>query len=146
MNFFSYDQIAGFVIILLALAASFVMIGNCVELVRKWIGNYKNNQQERDNKIDYLKNQTTQHRNDYRDVANLKTQVGKIEENVSKIDKTLDRFIEGQETEMKLLNEETALQTGAIKSLLDHAIDNNHNKNLEEDRKKIDDFLIHRGR
>ena len=146
MNYFSYDQIAGFVVILLAFAGSFVLIGNGVEIVRKWVGAYKDKQQARDNKIDFLKDQNNEHRDRYKDVVNLKIQVGKIEESVSKIDQSLDTFIKNQNKEMKELNEETALQTGAIKSLLDHAIDNNHNTGLMKERKKFDDFLIHRGR
>lgn len=150
MNYFSYDQVAETVVILLALAASFVLIGNGVELVRKWITAHKEKQQTVENKVDFLKNQNVKHNHNYQDVVNLKKQVGSIEESVQKIDKTLDIFIEKQEKEMRDLNEETALQTGAIKCLLDNAIrmtdDQNYLMTLTEERKKFDEFLIHRGR
>lgn len=149
MTYFSYDQIAGAVIILLALAGSFVLIGNGVELIRKWIAAHQERQQLRDNKIDFLKDQNTQHRQGYQDVVNLKRQIGKIEENVQKIDNSLGGFIETHQKEMTSLNQETALQTGAITSLLDFTMKNNpdaETKELEDERKKIDEFLIHRGR
>lgn len=145
-SFFAYEQIAAVVVILLALAAAFLLVGNCVDKVRGWVSSHREKQQQQDDKIDFLKDQNTRHNSRYQDVVNLKRQVGKIEESVSKIDKTLDTFIQQQDRNMKELNEETALQTGAIKSLLDHAIDNNHNKDLEDERKKFDQFLIHRGR
>lgn len=146
MNYYGYDEIAATVIILLGLAGSFVLIGNCVELIRKWIAVHRDRQAKVENKVDFLKEETTRHKNDYKDIVNLKRQVGAIEESVQKIDKALDRFISDHEEDMKNLNEETALQTGAIKSLLDHAIDNNHNENLISQRRKFDEFLIHRGR
>ena len=150
MDYFSYDDIAKTVVILLALAASFVLIGNGVELVRKWITAHNEKKKTVEDKVDYLKDQNIKHKHSYQDVVNLKKQVGSIEESVQKIDKTLDTFIATQEKEMRDLNEETALQTGAIKCLLDNAIrmtnDQSYLTVITEERKKFDEFLIHRGR
>lgn len=145
-SYFSYEALATTAVVFLCFAGSFVLIGNGVELVRKWVAAHKEKGQELEDKVDFLKGENVQHRNNYQDVVNIKRQMGKIEENVQKIDDNLDKFIESHNKEMNLLNEETALQTSAIKSLLDSGIDNNHNTGLIEQRQKIDDFLIHRGR
>lgn len=150
MNYFGYDEIATAVVVLLGLAGSFVLIGNGVELVRKWITAHKEKQTKIESKVDYLKGENQRHNTNYQDVVNLKRQVGKIQESVEKIDQTLDDFIISHGKEMAELNEETALQTGAIKSLLDNAIKTAtepvYLNTLNAERKKIDEFLIHRGR
>lgn len=150
MNYFGYDEIAMAVVVLLGLAGSFVLIGNGVELVRKWVTAHKEERSKIENKVDYLKGENQRHNTNYQDVVNLKRQVGEIQESVEKMNLTLDTFIKGQEKDMHDLNEETALQTGAIKSLLDNAIKITDNEtylnSLTSERKKIDEFLIHRGR
>lgn len=149
-SFFSYEQIAAAVVIFLALAAAFLLVGNCVDKVRGWVYSHKEKQQQRDNKIDYLKDKTAEHNNNYKDVVSLKKQVGEIQESVEKIDKTLDGFIKKYDKEMGDLNEETALQTGVINCLLDNSIrltdDETYLAILQEQRRKVDEFLIHRGR
>lgn len=150
MNYFGYDEIAIAVVVILGLAGTFVLVGNCIELVRKWVTASKERRATVEDKVDYLKGENRRHNNNYRDVVNLKRQVGEIQESVEKIDQTLDGFIRSHEKEMSDLNEETALQTSAIKGLLDHAInttdDSIYMKTLTSERKKIDEFLIHRGR
>lgn len=150
MDYFSYDQIASAVILFLALAASFVLIGNVIELIRKWVTTHNEKKSEVLNKVDYLKNQNSRHNSSYQDVVNLKKQVGSIQESVEKIDAALEQFIKQHEIEMRDLNEETALQTGAIKCLLDNAIktanDSAYQEVLMKERQKFDEFLIHRGR
>ena len=150
MNYFGYDEIAIAVVVILGLAGSFVLIGNGIELVRKWVTAHKEQQDKVNNKIDYLKDRTAEHNHNYQDVVNLKRQVGEIQESVEKIDQTLDDFIISHEKEMNNLNEETALQTSAIKGLLDHAInttdDSIYLKKLTAKRSEMDEFLIHRGR
>lgn len=150
MNYFGYDEIAIAVVVLLGLAGSFVLIGNGVELVRKWVTAHKERQAKVEDKVDYLKGENQRHNHNYQDVVNLKRQVGEIQESVEKIDQTLDGFIKSHEKEMTALNEETALQTSAIKGLLDHAInttdDSIYLKKLTAKRSEMDEFLIHRGR
>ena len=150
MNYFGYDEIAIAVVVLLGLAGSFVLVGNGIELIRKWISARKEKQERVDNKIDYLKDQTAEHNHNYKDVVSLKKQVGEIQESVEKIDKTLDGFIKKYDKEMGDLNEETALQTGVINCLLDNSIrltdDETYLAILQEQRRKVDEFLIDRGR
>lgn len=146
MNYFSYDALATTVIVIVAAIGIFVLVGNAVEYIRKWVGAYRERKGTIEDKVDFLKNQSNQHQQDYKDVVNLKRQIGTIQESVDKIDSTLESFIKEHDRDMKVLNEETALQTGAIKSLLDNIIDTNHNENLIKARKEFDDFLIRRGR
>ena len=146
MEFYSYEELAGAVLILLGLAGSFVLIGNCVELIRKWVGAHTERQARVEDKVDFLKGESTRHKQDYKDVVYLKRQVGTIEESVQKIDHTLDKFITKHEKEMSNLNKETAIQTGAIKSLLDNAIDDTNKETLAAKRKELDEYLINRGR
>lgn len=150
MNYFSYDEIAIAVVVLLGLAGTFVLVGNGIELVRKWVTAHKEKQDRVDNKIDYLKDKTAEHNHNYKDVVNLKKQVGQIQQSVDKIDKTLEEFVKQYNKEMGDLNEETALQTSVINCLLDNSIRHTSEETylaiLQEQRRKVDEFLIHRGR
>lgn len=145
-SFFSYEAIATTFVIVLASCGSFVLVGNGVEIIRKWMAVYREKREKIETKVDFLKDENLRHNQDFEDIVYLKHQIGVIQESVDKIDSALDAFITNHNKDMKVLNEETALQTGAIKSLLDHAIDNNHNDGLISERKKFDEFLIHRGR
>lgn len=146
MSYFSYDQLAITLVVICAFLGVFLLGGNVYNMIRAWVDKKNEKHNELSDKVGYLKNENTRRQQDYKDVVNLKRQVGEIQESVSKINTTLDTFIQTHNTEMKQLNEETALQSESIKALLDSIIENNHKDQLVEKRQKVDEFLIHRGR
>ena len=148
VDFFTYETVAMALIVVLAACGTFVVIANVINIIKGWKKPHDERQQAINERLNNIDNVTARHQNDYRDVANLKRQMGSIQESVEKMDTTLDNFIKSHNEEMLKLNEETAIQTDTIKRLLNYSIDSSdqNKQHLVNGRQNLDEFLVYRGR